>query len=297
MPELPEVETVRRGLQPAMEGALIETVEQRRADLRFPFPAGFAGRLQGRSVTSVGRRAKYLIVHLDRDPVLICHLGMSGSFRIETEDEMATPGRFHHARSKAAAHDHVVFHLRHADGARMRIVFNDPRRFGFMLFSDADGLATHPMLAGLGVEPTGNALDGALLNGLLCGRKAPLKAALLDQTLIAGLGNIYVCEALWRARLSPLRAAGSIASASKASTERTERLAQAIREVIAEAVAAGGSSLRDYVHTDGSLGYFQHAFAVYGREGEACRHAGCTGTVRRVVQSGRSTFYCSACQR
>ena len=297
MPELPEVETVRRGLQPAMEGALIEEVEQRRPDLRFPFPADFAGRLRGRAIASVGRRAKYLIVHLDRDPVLICHLGMSGSFRIETEEESTTPGIFHHERSKAAAHDHVVFHLKRPEGERLRVVFNDPRRFGFMLFSDAAGLASHPMLAELGVEPTGNALDGALLNGLLAGKQAPLKAALLDQTLIAGLGNIYVCEALWRARLSPLRKAGSIASAKKPTTARADTLAQAIREVIAEAVEAGGSSLRDYVHTDGSLGYFQHSFAVYDREGEPCRHAGCGGTVRRVVQSGRSTFYCGTCQR
>lgn len=297
MPELPEVETVRRGLQPAMEGALIEKVEQRRPDLRFPFPAGFEDRLRGRTVDSVGRRAKYLILHLDRDPVLICHLGMSGSFRIETQDDSTTPGSFHHPRSKAVAHDHVVFHIRQRDGARSRVIFNDPRRFGFMLLCDAAELASHPMLAGLGVEPTGNALDGALLNRLLAGRQAPLKAALLDQRLVAGLGNIYVCEALWRARLSPLRKAGSITSRAKAATQRTERLAQAIRDVIADAIAAGGSSLRDYVHADGSLGYFQHSFAAYDQEGEPCRHTGCGGTIRRVVQSGRSTFYCDTCQR
>jgi formamidopyrimidine-DNA glycosylase len=297
MPELPEVETVRRGLQPAMEGALIEKVERRRPDLRFPFPPHFAGRLTGRTIRSIGRRAKYLIVHLDRDPVLICHLGMSGSFRIETDGGEATPGRFHHERSKAAAHDHVVFHLKRPDSSHVRVVFNDPRRFGFMLFANAADLDSQPMLAGLGVEPTGNALDGALLNALLSGRQAPLKAALLDQTLIAGLGNIYVCEALWRARLSPLRKAGSIASAKKPSTARCEALSDAIRAVIAEAVAAGGSSLRDHIQTDGSLGYFQHSFNVYDREGEACRHRDCAGTVRRVVQSGRSTFYCPTCQR
>lgn len=297
MPELPEVETVRRGLQPAMEGALIEKVEQRRPDLRFPFPPRFASRLTGRTIRSVGRRAKYLIVHLDRDPVLICHLGMSGSFRIETDRGDTTPGHFHHERSKAAAHDHVVFHLKRPDGSHVRVVFNDPRRFGFMLFADAADLDSQPMLAGLGVEPTGNALDGALLNSLLAGRQAPLKAALLDQRLIAGLGNIYVCEALWRARLSPLRKAGSIASANKPSTARCEALSDAIRAVIAEAIAAGGSSLRDHIRTDGSLGYFQHSFSVYDREGEACRHRDCAGTVRRVVQSGRSTFYCPTCQR
>jgi len=295
MPELPEVETVRRGLQPVMEGARIEHVEQRRPDLRFPFPLDFVQALGGRRIEAVGRRAKYLLVHLDSDPVLICHLGMSGSFRIEGPEE-ATPGLFHHERGKSAAHDHVVFHLRTASGEAARIVFNDPRRFGFMLFSDGAHLHEHPLLAGLGVEPTGNALDGALLNRLLAGRKAPLKAALLDQRLIAGLGNIYVSEALWRAGLSPRRPAGSIASPHSTSTARTTVLSEAIRAVIADAIAAGGSSLRDYVHADGSLGYFQHAFSVYDREGEPCRRAGCGGTVSRIVQSGRSTFYCEACQ-
>jgi len=297
MPELPEVETVRRGLQPAMEGARIERVEQRRPDLRFPLPPRFTKRLEGRTIRSLGRRAKYLIVHLDADPVLICHLGMSGSFRIETQTSSDTPGDFHYERSKSAAHDHVVFHLRRPDGSASRVVFNDPRRFGFMLFADEGGLDSHPILAGLGVEPTGNAFDGAMLNRMLAGRQALLKAALLDQRLIAGLGNIYVCEALWRARLSPLRKAGSIASKSKPSTDRTERLADAIRTVIAEAVEAGGSSLRDHIQADGSLGYFQHSFNVYDREGEPCRHEDCTGTVGRIVQSGRSTFYCRSCQR
>lgn len=297
MPELPEVETVRRGLQPVMEGATIETVEQRRPDLRFPFPDGFAASLTGRRVVSVGRRAKYLLFHCDADIVLIAHLGMSGSFRIEDATEAATPGVFHHPRSKAEAHDHVVFHLKTARGDPVRVVFNDPRRFGFMLFAEASALDAHPLLAGLGVEPTGNSLDGALINSLFLGRRAPLKAALLDQRLIAGLGNIYVCEALWRSGLSPRRKAGSIASARKASTRRTEALAADIRRTIAEAIEAGGSSLRDYVHTDGSMGYFQHSFKVYGREGEPCAKDGCSGTVERIVQSGRSTFYCPSCQR
>ena len=297
MPELPEVETVRRGLQPVMEGALIVKVEQRRPDLRFPFPPDFGRSLEGRTILSVGRRAKYLTIHLDRDPVLICHLGMSGSFRIETPEGGATPGEFYHERSKAAAHDHVAFHLRERDGSPATVIFNDPRRFGFMLFAEAARLDEHPMLAGLGVEPTGNALDGALLNRLFAGRKAPLKAALGDQRLIAGLGNIYVCEALWRARLSPKREAGSITSARRASTPRADALADAVRSVIADAIAAGGSSLRDYVHTDGSLGYFQHSFDVYDREGEPCRRPGCGGTIARIVQSGRSTFYCRTCQR
>jgi formamidopyrimidine-DNA glycosylase len=297
MPELPEVETVRRGLQPAMEGALIRKVEQRRPDLRFPFPANFAANLEGRTIRSISRRAKYLIFHLDRDPVLICHLGMSGSFRIETRDEASVPGSFHHVRSKAAAHDHVAFHLRGQDGGRVEVVFNDPRRFGFMLFAEEARLDEHPLLAGLGVEPTGNALDGALINRLFAGRKAPLKAALGDQRLIAGLGNIYVCEALWRARLSPKREAGSIVSARQPTTRRTDALAEAIRSVISEAIAAGGSSLRDYMHADGSLGYFQHSFDAYDREGQPCRRPGCNGTIARIVQSGRSTFYCRTCQR
>ncbi|SFT63019.1 bifunctional DNA-formamidopyrimidine glycosylase/DNA-(apurinic or apyrimidinic site) lyase [Mesorhizobium sp. YR577] len=296
MPELPEVETVRRGLQPVLEGARIVSVEMRRPNLRYPFPERFAERLQGRTVTALGRRAKYLTAHIEDGPVLICHLGMSGSFRIETDGDLDIPGVFHHERSKASAHDHVVFNLTTSKGDPARIVFNDPRRFGFMLF--AEGLAEdHPMLAGLGVEPTGNALDGKLLADLFRDKKTPLKAALLDQRLIAGLGNIYVSEALWRAGLSPLRAAGTIAVRGKKAAETSEKLADAIRSVIADAIAAGGSSLRDYVHTDGSLGYFQHSFSVYDREGVACPTPGCAGHIERVVQSGRSTFYCPSCQR
>jgi formamidopyrimidine-DNA glycosylase len=297
MPELPEVETVRRGLAPVMEGATIVSVEQRRPDLRFPFPEKFVERLTGRRIEALGRRAKYLTMHFDADPVLICHLGMSGSFRIHAEEAETMPGIFHYARGEAGPHDHVTFSLKTASGAPAHIVFNDPRRFGFMLFSDMATLSSHTMLSGLGIEPTGNALDGALLNALFAGRRTPLKAALLDQRLIAGLGNIYVCEALWRAGLSPRRAAGSITSQKRPTTVRTERLATAIREVIADAIAAGGSSLRDYVHADGSLGYFQHSFSVYDREGEACRRDGCHGTINRIVQSGRSTFYCPVCQR
>ncbi len=297
MPELPEVETVRHGLAPVMEGATIVAVEQRRPDLRFPFPEKFVERLTGRRVEWLGRRAKYLTIHLDADPVLICHLGMSGSFRIHAEEAETIPGVFHHARGAAGPHDHVTFTLETAAGTPAHIVFNDPRRFGFMLFSDMATLASHTMLSGLGIEPTGNALDGVHLNTLFAGRRTPLKAALLDQRLIAGLGNIYVCEALWRAGLSPRRAAGSITSPNCPTTVRTERLATAIREVIADAIAAGGSSLRDYVHADGSPGYFQHSFSAYDREGEACRREGCSGTITRIVQSGRSTFYCPACQR
>lgn len=297
MPELPEVETVRRGLQPVLEGSVIEHVETRRPDLRYPFPEKFVDRISGRRVASLGRRAKYLTAHLDGGPVLICHLGMSGSFRVETGGVSDTPGEFHHPRPKDTAHDHVVFHVAARDGEKARVIFNDPRRFGFMLLTEESTWREHPMLAGLGVEPTGNALDGNLLSDLFRGRAAPLKAALLDQRLIAGLGNIYVCEALWRAGLSPRRAAGTISAKPRARSARADRLAQAVREVIADAIAAGGSSLRDYVQADGSLGYFQHTFSVYDREGEACKRPGCSGVVRRLVQSGRSTFYCPTCQR
>ena len=298
MPELPEVETVRRGLAPVMEGARILSVEQRRPDLRFPFPADFAGRLTGRRVDGLSRRAKYLLAHLDDGLTLISHLGMSGSWRIETDGpDGDPPGRFHHARSKNAAHDHVVFHLAPKTGANARIVFNDPRRFGFMAFAEEGELTAHPLIGKLGAEPTGNRLDGALLASLFHNRRAPLKAALLDQRLIAGLGNIYVCEALWRAGLAPDRAAGSIVTKRGGPTAACDRLAVAVRAVIAEAIEAGGSSLRDYVHADGALGYFQHRFAVYDREGEPCAKPGCDSVVLRIVQSGRSTFYCPSCQR
>ncbi|AZO26107.1 bifunctional DNA-formamidopyrimidine glycosylase/DNA-(apurinic or apyrimidinic site) lyase [Mesorhizobium sp. M1B.F.Ca.ET.045.04.1.1] len=296
MPELPEVETVRRGLQPVLEGARLVNVEARRPDLRFPFPERFSERLAGKTVTALGRRAKYLTMHIEDGPVLICHLGMSGSFRVEAAGSSDTPGGFHHQRSKSAAHDHVVFDIASPKGERSRVIFNDPRRFGFMLFAEG-APDTHPMLAGLGIEPTGNALDGSLLASLLAGRRSPLKAALLDQRLIAGLGNIYVSEALWRAGLSPLREAGTIAGPGKKAKEKCERLAEAIRSVIADAIAAGGSSLRDYVQADGSLGYFQHSFAVYDREGMPCPKPGCSGHIERIVQSGRSTFYCRTCQR
>ncbi|MBU0584570.1 MAG: bifunctional DNA-formamidopyrimidine glycosylase/DNA-(apurinic or apyrimidinic site) lyase [Alphaproteobacteria bacterium] len=291
MPELPEVETVRRGLQPAMEGARVLSVETRRPDLRFPLPLDLSARLKGRQIVSLGRRAKYLTMEFDRGPMLICHLGMSGSFRIDAGD---APGAFHNARSRVAAHDHVVFHLNDSRQEAVQVIFNDPRRFGFMLFADEAG--GHKMLDGLGVEPTGNTLDGDLLAALFRGKKTPLKAALLDQSLIAGLGNIYVAEALWRAGLSPRRGAGSLATASGKATERARRLAGAIRSVIADAIEAGGSTLRDYAQADGSLGYFQHQFSVYDREGEACRKPGCHGTISRIVQSGRSTFYCPVCQ-
>ncbi|MFC5385116.1 bifunctional DNA-formamidopyrimidine glycosylase/DNA-(apurinic or apyrimidinic site) lyase [Aquamicrobium segne] len=293
MPELPEVETVRRGLQPVLEGARILKAEARRPNLRFFFPENFSEQLNGRLITAIGRRAKYLILHIEDGPALLCHLGMSGSFRIE---EQTAPGHFHSDHSQNEAHDHAVFEVMSRSQIPHRIIYNDPRRFGFMLFCQTIP-DEHPMLKNLGVEPTGNALSADLLATLFHNRKAPLKAALLDQRLIAGLGNIYVCEALWRAGLSPLRAAGTIATSGRKPAQQRERLAQSIRAVIADAIAAGGSSLRDYKHTDGSLGYFQHSFAVYDREKKPCLAPGCHGIIERIVQSGRSTFYCRACQK
>jgi formamidopyrimidine-DNA glycosylase len=294
MPELPEVETVRCGLEPVMVGARFVKVEQRRSDLRFPFPSDFPRRLTGRHVTSLARRAKYLIAHLDRGEALIMHLGMSGRFTIvPAGGATAMPGIFHHAAGGDAAHDHVVFHL--STGAR--VIYNDVRRFGFMALEAEATLAESPHLRGLGIEPTGNALSGPLFAELFEGRQAPLKAALLDQRLIAGLGNIYVCEALFRAGLSPRRKAGTLAGAGSHARQRAETLAGAIRDVIADAIAAGGSSLRDYQKADGTLGYFQHAFQVYDRADQPCLRPGCGGTVRRLVQNGRSTFHCPDCQR
>jgi formamidopyrimidine-DNA glycosylase len=293
MPELPEVETVRRGLEPAFVGARIEEVVRKRADLRFPFPGDFDARLRGRLVEGLGRRAKYLLADLDTGDVLVMHLGMSGSFRIEAPEGAETPGVFHHDRSKDPAHDHVTFVL----STGTRIVYNDPRRFGFMDIVPRAQIAAHAFFRDIGVEPLGNELDGQLLAALFAGKRTPLKAALLDQRLVAGLGNIYVCEALHRASLSPRRAAGTIARKGAASSPRADLLAASIRAVLEEAVAAGGSSLRDHRQADGALGYFQHSFRVYDREGEPCPRTGCGGTVKRIVQSGRSTFFCGTCQR
>jgi formamidopyrimidine-DNA glycosylase len=293
MPELPEVETVRRGLEPAMVGARFSKVDQRRPDLRFALPERFVERLQGRRVVALGRRAKYLVADLDDANLLIMHLGMSGSFRIEMCAGSDKPGKFHQPRSEAALHDHVVFDM--SNGAR--IIYNDPRRFGFMLILPRPEFNSHPFFAGMGIEPLGNELGGALLARLFAGKAAPLKAALLDQRLIAGLGNIYVCEALHRAGLSPRRAAGTLARRNGAPTEHAHRLAEVIPQVLNEAIEAGGSSLRDHRQTDGTLGYFQHRFRVYDREGEPCPTPECSGTIRRIVQAGRSTFFCRVCQR
>jgi formamidopyrimidine-DNA glycosylase len=292
MPELPEVETVRRGLAPVMEGRRIEAVDARRPDLRFPFPARFAERLTGRTIVSLGRRAKYLVADLDDGEALVMHLGMSGSFRILLPETEAAPGAFHHPRSKAAVHDHVEFRL--SGGAS--VTYNDPRRFGFMALIPRAGFEAHPLFRHVGVEPLGNRLDATLLARLFAGKRTSLKAALLDQRLIAGLGNIYVCEALHRARLSPMRLAGTLAREDGGPTKRAEALAPAIRTTLEDAIAAGGSTLRDFAHADGALGYFQHSFRVYDREDEPCPTPGCRGIVSRIVQTGRSTFFCAECQ-
>lgn len=297
MPELPEVETVRRGLAPAMEGARIVKVEQRRGDLRFPFPRGFARHLTGRTVIAVGRRAKYLTIDLDDGTVLVAHLGMSGSFRIEGEDATRTTASYYRAPEKLRAHDHVVLHMSGVGGKPpTRIVFNDPRRFGMMDLVARSDIDISKHFRAMGIEPLGNAFDAAYLASRFAGRKAPLKASLMDQRLVAGLGNIYVCEALWRARLSPDRKSGTLATRTGKPTAAAVRLAGAIREVLEAAIEAGGSSLRDHIRTDGELGDFQHDFKVYDREGQACpRRDG--GRIRRKVHSGRSTFYCPVCQR
>ncbi len=289
MPELPEVETVRRGLEPALAGARIRRVEQRRPDLRFPLPDRFATRLAGRRVVSLGRRAKYLLAGLDSGETLLMHLGMSGRFTVAG----VRHGRFVHATGGAAAHDHVVLHLE--GGAT--ITYNDPRRFGFMLLVPTALLDAHPLLRGLGVEPLGNALDAAYLAARAAGRRSDLKAFLLDQRIVAGLGNIYVAEALHRAGISPHRAASCLARNGGRPTDRAERLVPAIRAVLTAAIDAGGSTLRDYKQADGALGYFQHQFLVYDRDGEPCLRDGCKGIVRRTIQAGRSTFHCPSCQR
>ena len=293
MPELPEVETVRRGLQPAMEGAKIVKAEVRRKDLRFPFQKDFVARLEGQTVTGIGRRAKYLMADLSSGDVLLMHLGMSGSFRVVNGDNGHTPGRFHHPRAEDRAHDHVVFHM--SSGAA--IVFNDPRRFGYMKVIGRQAIEEEPLLKDLGPEPLGNEFDADMLARSCANKKTGLKAALLDQRVVAGLGNIYVCEALFRAHLSPRRLAATLATKKGETTDHARRLAEAIHAVLNQAIKAGGSSLRDHRQTSGELGYFQHSFRVYDREGEKCQSKGCGGIVRRFTQNGRSTFWCPKCQK
>jgi formamidopyrimidine-DNA glycosylase len=288
MPELPEVETVRRGLAPAMEGARFAKVEVRRGDLRWPLPKGFAQRLHGKTVEGLGRRAKYLLADLSSGDVLLMHLGMSGSFRVGKD---AAPGKYYHERSKSTAHDHIVFHM--SNGAT--VTFNDPRRFGSMKLVQRAKLEQEPLLRVLGPEPLGNEFDAAMLAEACAGKKTSLKAALSDQRVVAGLGNIYVCEALFRARVSPKRVASTNADRNGKPNERAEKLVDAIKAVLKDAIEAGGSSLRDHRRADGSLGDFQHNFQVYDREGQPCPN--CKGKIKRIVQVGRSTFYCPSCQK
>ncbi|TFL18954.1 bifunctional DNA-formamidopyrimidine glycosylase/DNA-(apurinic or apyrimidinic site) lyase [Jannaschia formosa] len=282
MPELPEVETVRRGLAPALEGARLTRVEINRPDLRWPFPPRMRERLEGARIVLLGRRSKYLLAYLDTGETLVVHLGMSG--RMVVDD--VSLGRFHRDPAWLPQHDHVVLHT-----DRHRVTFNDARRFGFMDLVPTDGLETSRHFARMGPEPLGNHFHAEHLVAAFGGRQTPVKAALLDQRVVAGLGNIYVCEALHRAGIAPTRKAGRIAA------PRVAALVPIIREVLIEAIGAGGSSLRDHRQTDGTLGYFQHGFRVYDRAGAPCPTEDCTGTIRRIVQSGRSTFHCIACQR
>jgi len=283
MPELPEVETVRRGLAPVLEGRTIRNAAIRRPDLRWPLPDRMAQRLTGARVERLRRRSKYILADLSTGETLLIHLGMSGRMLVSG----VLQGDFHHALPTPEKHDHVVIDT----DAPARIVFNDARRFGMMDLVATDRADRHPLLAGLGPEPLGNDFDGPYLAGRLAGRAAPVKALLLDQRLVAGLGNIYVCEVLFRSGIHPARPGGSL------SGSEAQGLVPIIRDVLAEAIEAGGSSLRDHRQTSGELGYFQHTFRVYGREGAACLTPGCGGTVARIVQSGRSSFYCPHCQR
>ena len=291
MPELPEVETVRRGLAPAMEGARITEVEVRHRGLRWPIARDFEKRLTGKTVEGLGRRAKYLLADLSSGDVLIMHLGMSGSFRVGRDGREGKLAKYHHEKSKSTAHDHVVFHMSNGD----TVTFNDPRRFGSMKLVARTKIEQEPLLRSLGPEPLGNEFDAAMLAKACAGKKTSLKAALSDQRVVAGLGNIYVCEALYRARLSPKRRASTIADRNGKPNERAVALVDAIKAVLNDAIKAGGSSLRDHRRADGSLGDFQHNFQVYDREGQPC--PSCKSKVKRIVQTGRSTFYCPGCQK
>jgi formamidopyrimidine-DNA glycosylase len=287
MPELPEVETVRRGLAPALVGQRLARVEQRRPDLRFAFPDGFVQSLTGARIVTLERRAKYLWAHLDRGLTLVMHLGMSGRFEISWPGQVPDrPGEFVYAAAADPRHAHVVFETE----AGVIVTYFDPRRFGFMGLIETEHIHAHPWFAQMGPEPLSAAFDGARLAKMFKGRKQTPKTLLLDQGVVAGLGNIYVCEALHRTKISPLVAGGSL------SLDRLNALAAMIKTVLGEAIAAGGSTLRDYAGADGALGYFQHSFGAYGQAGQPCPNPGCAGTIIRTVQAGRSTFYCESCQ-
>jgi formamidopyrimidine-DNA glycosylase len=287
MPELPEVETVRRGLEPYLVGATFAAVEARRPDLRFPLPPNFVRRLTGARVERLTRRGKYMLGALDRGETLIIHLGMTGRFAVESQGATHRPGAFAQAVVAEAKHAHIVFET--TTGARL--TYYDPRRFGFMDLVDSAQLSRVAPFAAMGPEPLETAFDGAHLAIAFAGRRQGPKTLLLDQSIVAGLGNIYVCEALHRAGISPIKPAGAIRA------PRLERLAEAVRNVLAEAIAAGGSTLRDFADVSGGSGYFQHVFQAYGRDGEPCEASGCKGRILRIVQAGRSTFYCPRCQR
>ncbi|HMN38465.1 MAG TPA: bifunctional DNA-formamidopyrimidine glycosylase/DNA-(apurinic or apyrimidinic site) lyase [Hyphomicrobium sp.] len=291
MPELPEVETVRRGLAPILVGHTLLRVETRRPDLRFPLPERFAEKIEGRAFRRLDRRAKYLVGYLDGGEALIMHLGMTGRFTISAGEGAHTLGQYVHGQSGDPRHDHVVFHFPND----VAVVYNDPRRFGFMVMTRVSELDAHPLMRALGPEPLSDALTGDYLAGRAAGRKVNLKALLMDQRVVAGLGNIYVSEALHRARLSPDRIAGTLAA--RGGAVRSACLVQAIKDVLQDAIEAGGSTLRDYRHADGSRGGFQEKFLVYDRNGERCRRRGCKGILRRAVHQGRATFYCPVCQR
>jgi formamidopyrimidine-DNA glycosylase len=292
MPELPEVETVRRGLAPFLEGARIDKVTLNRKDLRFPFPRGFRQALEGQTILSVSRRAKYLLFHLSSGKTWLGHLGMTGAFRF-VEGRFKEPSRYYEPAIDEK-HDHVVIALTHPKKGGLTLVYSDARRFGFMDLFEGE---VSPFLEGLGPEPLGNAFNAEEMAQRFKGKSAPMKAALLDQRVVAGLGNIYVSEALWRAHIRPTTKAGKLVLKSGKPTPRLDLLAQSVRDVLNDAIAAGGSTLRDFRAADGASGYFQHRFDVYDRENEPCHTPGCTGRIKRIVQSGRSTFYCPVCQK
>lgn len=278
MPELPEVETVRRGIAPVLEGAKFTKVTARRKNLRIPIPENFSSALTGKKIIKVGRRSKYILMHIEDGPVVILHLGMSGKVTLYSLDKDSVP--------ELGKHDHLIFDIDNG----MRMVYTDPRRFGLVTFADPDILETHPLLASMGPEPLSNSFHADYLRDKLAKRKSPIKNVLLDQKIIAGLGNIYVCEALFRAHINPERSAVTL------SEKNIETLIPIINDIIREAIASGGSTLKDYAQVDGELGYFQHSFQAYGREGKPCLNQGCGDTIVRIAQSGRSTFYCKSCQ-